>query len=84
MNAASTTPILLSSLLDFGAQAGAILSEVVGVGVALLVFQWGWRQVRLFMTDQSYSIGGYYLRRTPYAGYHRFRSKKWNMEHADI
>jgi len=81
MGAASTTDIVIATIYDFGSQGVQILAAVIGVGVALLVFDWGWRQVRLFMVDQSYSIGGFYLRRTPYAGYHRFRSKKWNMEH---
>jgi len=81
MGAASTTDLVLSAASDFSFGALTVLSYVVAIMVSLFVFNWGWGVLRRFMADESFSVGGYFLRKVPYAGYHRFRSKRWNMEH---
>jgi len=77
MTPASTTAIILGSVTNYGIALLAILTAVIGIGLAYLVFRFGIK--RLFY-DQSLEIGGYYLRKTPYAGYNRFRSKEWNIK----
>jgi len=46
MGAASTTAIITGVISDFGPEAVTILTAVIGIGIALLVFRWGWRKVR--------------------------------------
>lgn len=77
MNAGGATTIILEQIETFGLAMLGALSTFVIVGVGFLVF----REGKKFLLDQSYSIGGYYLRKTPYRGYRRFRSQKWNSEH---
>jgi len=76
-----TTTTILNIILDtlqvFSLAVFAIISAVIVIGVAYLIFRFGWRRV---ITDQSLMVGGYYLRKTPVAGYNRFRSQKWNMQ----
>jgi len=69
--------LLLVAIRDFGTSLLLIVGAVLVIAVGALIFKvgWGW------INDKSYSLGGYYLHNLPYAGYHRFRSKKWNMEH---
>lgn len=78
MTASAIQSLILSTLTQFGVSVLAIITAVIGVAVAYLVFKFGWKRV---ITDQSLMIGGFYLRNTPYKGYNRWRSKKWNMEH---
>lgn len=77
MNASLASATLITQLGNFGFAMLGILSAVIIVGVGFFVFREGKR----FLLDESYSVGGYYLRKTPYRGYHRFRSQKWNSEH---
>lgn len=72
-----TLNLILATLATFGACVLAILTAVIAVALAYLVFMFGWSQV---INDQSLMLGGYYLRKTPVAGYNRWRSQKWNME----
>jgi len=46
MGAASTTDLVLSAASDFSFGALAILAVVIGIGVALFVFRWGWNQLK--------------------------------------
>jgi len=78
MNASSVATLWGSNIASFGLHALAILAGTLGIAVALLVFRFGWFAL---LHDQSLEIGGYYLRSTPFKGYNRFRSKKWNIEH---
>ena len=78
MTASAMTILIGSTLATFGVAVATIISAVIGVGVAYLVFTIGWK--RLFF-DKSLMIGGYYVRNTPFKGYHRFRSRDWNMKH---
>jgi len=69
--------------------AGALLAVVFGsilVGlVGLFGIGYGVRKLTMYITgpswDRSGTIGGFYYARTPYKGYNRWRSRKWNMEH---
>jgi len=73
-----TLSLIVGSIASFGVSALEILTAVIAVAVGFLVFWFGWKKLA---TDQSLEIGGYYVRQLPFKGYHRFRSKKWNMEH---
>jgi len=46
MDAASTTAVITGAISDFGPEAVTILTAIVGVGIALLVFRWGWKKIR--------------------------------------
>ena len=46
MSASSTTALITSSLTDFGTQVVTILTAVIAVGVAYLVFRFGWKKVK--------------------------------------
>jgi len=78
MNAETTKQIIVDGITDYSAEMFVIVGSVVVIIVAFLVLKVG--LYRLF-NDKSLEIGGYYFRNTPYKGYNRFRSKKWNMEH---
>jgi len=78
---ASSTAVVTDRVLEVSQNLLLILASFLFIPLVFLIIDFGWRELRRAMTDQSYSIGGFYLRRTPYAGYHRFRSKRWNMEH---
>lgn len=77
MGAEAVKNLLVSATYDFGSALLLIVGSCLLIGLGVLIFKvgWGW------LHDKSYSIGGYYLHNLPYQGYHRFRSKKWNMEH---
>jgi hypothetical protein len=52
----------------------AVSSGLIALSMAVwFVVSW--------LSDNSFSIGGYYMHDLPYKGYNRFRSKEWNMEH---
>lgn len=78
MSASSTQTLITDGITTYGTAALAILGAVLVLGIGYLVFKFGWRKL---ITDKSLMIGGYYLRNTPYKGYNRLRSQKWNMEH---
>lgn len=52
---------------------GALIG--LAICISLLVSWWG-------ISDNSFMIGGFYMKSVPYKGYHRFRSQKWNSEHS--
>jgi len=79
MSGEAVKDILINGLSNFGLAMVSILGAVLVVAVGFLVFKIGWGWV----SDKSYSIGGYYLHNLPYRGYKRFRSRKWNMEHME-
>jgi len=78
MNNASIEILILSNLSIFAGSVLVIIGNVLTLGIGYLVFKFGWDRL---IHDQSLMIGGYYLRNTPYKGYNRFKSQKWNMEH---
>ena len=46
MTASATEALVTSTLSSFGASVLVILTAVIGVGLAYLVFRFGWRKVR--------------------------------------
>ena len=78
MTTEAITNEILGAVSSFGVAALAILGALIVLMVGFLVFKKG---MHALLHDQSLSIGGYYLRNTPYKGYNRFRSQKWNMAH---
>jgi len=46
MTTASTTALITTAFTDFGVGVLAILGLVIGIGVAYLVFKFGWRKVK--------------------------------------
>jgi len=46
MTSASTTALILSTVTDYGVALIAILGAVIGIGLAYLVFRFGWRKVK--------------------------------------
>lgn len=46
MATSSAAALILSNITDFGTAALAVLTAIIGVGVGLLVFRWGWRKIR--------------------------------------
>jgi len=76
LNAASTTELIGQAAAQYSSSALIILGYVITIGVALIVCYWGWHKL-----DNSAHVGGFYLKSLPFRGYHRFRSKRWNMEH---
>jgi len=46
MTASSTQALVISTLGDFGVAVLAILTAVIGIGVAYLIFRFGWRKVK--------------------------------------
>jgi len=46
MTASSTEALVTSTLSDFGASVLVILTAVIGIGVAYLIFRFGWRKVK--------------------------------------
>lgn len=78
ISAGSVQALVVRMGEDFGLSLLAIVGAFLGIAVCVLIFKTGWRYLR----DESFTLGGYYLRKLPYRGYHRFRSKKWNAEHS--
>lgn len=46
MSASSTTSLITSAFADYGAAVLTILGLVIGIGIAYLVFKFGWRKVK--------------------------------------
>jgi len=77
MDLNSIETLITSTLTDFGASVLVILTAVIGLAIAYVAFRFGFNKL---LFDQSLMVGGFYLRKTPYKGYNRFRSKQWNMK----
>jgi len=56
-----------------------ILSAVLAIGVAYLVFRTGWAQLAIYNGALGTRLR--YMGKPPWKGYKRFRSVQWNMEH---
>jgi len=76
MNTTLAAEIIRNAILDYSDNLYWIVVSVVGVIVAFFVLRQGIR----YFTDQSFSLGGFYMRKTPYKGYNRFRSREWNLQ----
>jgi len=46
MTASATQALVTSTLADFGGAVLVILTAVIGIGLAYLVFRFGWRKVK--------------------------------------
>lgn len=46
MNATATQALVTDALTDFSGSVLVILTAVIGIGVAYLVFKFGWRKVK--------------------------------------
>lgn len=78
---ASTTDLFLT-LFNWVGFLIAISIATIAVALAGLGgLGFGISALRRWIFDQSRQFGGIYMGKLPYKGYHRFRSKKWNMEH---
>lgn len=81
METTAVTSLLVQNIASFGVLALGILGACLALSIGLFVFRYGWDWIKRAAGDQSVRIGGFYLRKTPWAGYNRFRSRKWNMAH---
>lgn len=77
MQYTDTQNLILSAISQYGLAVLAIISAIVVIALAYLVYKFG---VDRLLHDQSLMIGGFYVRQTPYKGYNRFRSRKWNLK----
>lgn len=77
MTANTAQQLILDQIAILGLAILSILGAVVVLMLGYLVYKYGKR----LLFDQSITLGGYYLRNTPYAGYNRWRSQKWNSKH---
>lgn len=46
MSTTSVTALVTGAIADFGTSALAVLTAVIGIGLAFLVFRWGWKKVK--------------------------------------
>jgi uncharacterized membrane-anchored protein YhcB (DUF1043 family) len=46
MTASATEALVMTTLTTFGTSVLAIITAVIGIGVAYLVFRFGWRKVK--------------------------------------
>jgi len=46
MTASATEALVLSNLGDFGTAVLSIITAVIGIGLAYLVFRFGWRKIK--------------------------------------
>jgi len=82
MTYSDTTNLILSKISDYGTQLVLILTAVIGIGLAYLIFSFGWSLV----TGKSGMFTSMFPRLDraiykPYKGYNRFRSREWNLTH---
>jgi len=79
MSATSSQALIVSAAIDFGWVLLDIMWAIIVIMVGILIFREGWHIIKGL--DRSGRIGGFYYWRTPYKGYKRFRSQRWNLEH---
>jgi len=46
MSATTTTALITGTVADYGVALIAILTAVIGIGLAMLVFRFGWSKVK--------------------------------------
>jgi phosphate/sulfate permease len=46
MNAAAITTLVTDTIGDFSSSALTIVTAVIAVGLAFLLFRWGWKKVK--------------------------------------
>jgi len=72
---------MLIMFAAFGVIIFSFLGAMLSMMAALIGLHFGIQKFREYILDESFSIHGFYLRKVPFKGYHRFRSQKWNMKH---
>lgn len=77
MNTLSSLDLITSAFVSFGTALIALVGLFLGTALGMLIFHIG----KKFLMDESFMVGGYYLRKTPYKGYNRFHSQSWNSTH---
>jgi len=77
MTSVTALQLILTQITVLGLAILSILGAITVLMLGYLVYKYGKR----LLFDQSITMGGYYLRNTPYAGYNRWRSQKWNSKH---
>jgi len=53
MDATATTSLVTTTLSNFSSSAFTIVSAVIGVGLAFLLFRFGWNKIREAVDDYS-------------------------------
>jgi len=74
------TDIVISSAGDYAKYLLVVLGVVIAIGVGMILFNVAWNLVKHGGFDMSGRVMGFYYARTPWRGYNRFRSQKWNEE----
>lgn len=46
MTASDTQTLVTGAITTFGTSALAVLTAIIGLAVAFLVFRWGWKKIR--------------------------------------
>jgi len=85
MDYLSAQNLIVDKTIEYGLNILGILSAVIILSLGVLLFGWGWNKFQevmlINMSDRSMRIGGFYMWKTPWKGYNRWRSQKWNNEH---
>lgn len=84
MNITQSQSLIISTLLDFGLAVLAILGSVLVLGLAYLVFDFGYKTIihgRTSRISSKILFLDHVPFVKPYKGYNRLRSKRWNIEH---
>lgn len=83
MTASSTTAIILSAVSDFGLAVLAIIAGALTLGLAYLVFDFGYKTIiqgRTSMVSSKIMFLDHAPFVKPYKGYNRLRSQEWNIK----
>jgi len=78
MDFSNYTALITDFLTGFSVAALSSLGALLLLAGGTFLIRWGYN---LLTYDQSLQVFGVYINKVPWKGYHRFRSKKWNMEH---
>jgi len=84
MSISAIQAVILSTLSQFGASVLAILGAVISIGLAYLIFRFGWRSVQTSLSGGSGFASGEYMASLPGmndADRAYYRSKKYPGNH---
>jgi hypothetical protein len=60
MNTTQTQSLIIDTLTTFGNSVLVILTAVIGIGVAYLVFRFGWRKVKMSLDTAPRGVNAYF------------------------
>jgi hypothetical protein len=84
MTAIAITSLIISTINTFSSSALTIVTAVIAVGLAFLLFRWGknlvWHADGTTNWLGRHSTTWDKLTYKPYKGYNRFRSRSWNIK----